>query len=144
MEFIGCDAHKKYSIFASVTEKGRVGRAVRVGHDRATFRKYLEQLPSGSPIAVESSGSWYWLIDEIEQAGHQPHLVNAGEAKRRMGKPNKTDSWMQKDWQSCFGTVRYPKCGFRRLRYGTSASCYVSVCFLWRFVQILRTAFTVR
>ena len=40
---------------------------------------------------MESSGRWYWLIDEIEQAGHEPHLVNAGEAKRRMGKPNKTD-----------------------------------------------------
>jgi transposase len=31
------------------------------------------------------------LVDEIERAGHEPHLVNAGEAKRRMGKPNKTD-----------------------------------------------------
>lgn len=90
-QFIGCDAHKKYSIFSSVTEKGRIGRATRVSHDREAFRKHLEQLPPGSPIAVESSGYWYWLVDEIERAGHQPHLVNAGEAKRRMGKPNKTD-----------------------------------------------------
>jgi transposase len=90
-QFIGCDAHKKYSIFSSVTEKGRIGRATRVSHDREAFRKHLEQLPAGSPIAVESSGHWYWLVDEIERAGHQPHLVNAGEAKRRMGKPNKTD-----------------------------------------------------
>jgi transposase len=77
--------------FSSVTEKGRIGRAVRVSHDREAFRGYLEQLPAGSPIAVESSGHWYWLVDEIERAGHEPHLVNAGEAKRRMGKPNKTD-----------------------------------------------------
>jgi transposase len=91
MQFIGCDAHKKYSVFCSVTEKGRLGRAERVGHDRGQFRKYLEQLPTGSPIAVESSGHWYWLVDEIERAGHKPHLVNASEAKRRMGKPNKTD-----------------------------------------------------
>lgn len=40
---------------------------------------------------MESSGHWYWLVDEIERAGHEPHLVNAGEAKRRMGRPNKTD-----------------------------------------------------
>lgn len=40
---------------------------------------------------MESSGHWYWLVDEMERAGHEPHLVNAGEAKRRMGKPNKTD-----------------------------------------------------
>jgi transposase len=90
-QFIGCDAHKRYSIFSSVTERGRIGRAVRVSHDREAFRGYLEQLPPCSPIAVESSGHWYWLVDEIERAGHEPHLVNAGEAKRRMGKPNKTD-----------------------------------------------------
>jgi transposase len=90
-QFIGCDAHKKYSIFSSIDEKGHIGRAVRVSHDRGAFRKHLEQLPTGSPIAVESSGHWYWLVDEIERAGHEPHLVNAGEAKRRMGKPNKTD-----------------------------------------------------
>jgi transposase len=90
-QFIGCDAHKQYSIFSSVNEKGRLGRAVRVGHDREPFRRYLDQLPAGSPIAVESSGHWYWLVDEMERAGHEPHLVNAGEAKRRMGKPNKTD-----------------------------------------------------
>ena len=89
--FIGCDAHKKYSIFSSVSETGRIGRAVRVSHDRETFRQHLGQLPAGSPLAVESSGHWYGLVDEIERAGHEPHLVNAGEAKRRMGKPNKTD-----------------------------------------------------
>lgn len=55
-QFIGCDAHKKYSIFSSVNEKGQVGRPIRVSHDRETFRKHLEQLPAGSPIAVESSG----------------------------------------------------------------------------------------
>jgi transposase len=90
-QFIGCDAHKRYSIFSSITERGQIGRPVRVSHDREAFRKHLEQLPAGSPIAVESSGHWYWLIDEVERAGHEPHLVNAGEAKRRMGKPNKTD-----------------------------------------------------
>jgi hypothetical protein len=57
-QFIGCDAHKKYSIFSSVNEKGRLGRAVRVSHDREQFRQYLDQLPTGSPIAVESSGHW--------------------------------------------------------------------------------------
>jgi hypothetical protein len=55
-QFMGYDAHKKYSIFSSITEKGQVGRAVRVTHDRDAFRKYLKQLPAGSPIAVASSG----------------------------------------------------------------------------------------
>ena len=90
-QFIGCDAHKNYSVFRSITEEGRLGPAVQVKHDREQFRSYLAQLPPGSSIAVESSGHWYWLIEEMERAGHQPRLANASEAKRRMGKSKKTD-----------------------------------------------------
>jgi hypothetical protein len=90
-QFIGRDAHKKYSTFSSVTEKGCLGRTVRVSHDREQIRQYLDQLPTGSPIAVESSGHCYWLVDETERADHEQHLVNASEAKRRMSKPNETD-----------------------------------------------------
>ena len=36
-------------------------------------------------------GNWYWLIDEMEKAGHVPKLVNAGKAKLMMGNINKTD-----------------------------------------------------
>src|SRR5579863_7389404 len=90
-QFIGCDAHKKYSVFRTVNEEGKLAPAHRVGHDREQFRAYLTQLPPASSIAVESSGHWYWLIDEMERAGHRPRLANASEAKRRMGKTKKTD-----------------------------------------------------
>jgi transposase len=90
-EYIGCDAHKKYSVFVSVNERGQFGGPVRVSHEREPYRQFLASLPAGSPIALEATGHWYWLADEIEAAGHQVHLANAGEAKRRMGKTNKTD-----------------------------------------------------
>jgi transposase len=90
-QFIGCDAHKKYSVFRAINEEGKLGPTDRVGHDREQFRAYLTQLPPASSIAVESSGHWYWLIDEMERAGHRPRLANASEAKRRMGKTKKTD-----------------------------------------------------
>jgi len=90
-QFIGCDAHKKYSVFRAINEEGRLGPAVRISHDRKQFRSYLAQLPPAASIAVESSGHWYWLIEEMERAGHQPRLTNASEAKRRMGKTKKTD-----------------------------------------------------
>ena len=90
-EYIGCDAHKKYSVFSSINELGHFGAAVRVGHGPGEMRKYLETLPSESSIAVESLGSWYWLIHEMEQAGHKPMLVHAPKAKLLMGQVNKTD-----------------------------------------------------
>ena len=83
-QFIGCDAHKKFSLFVAMNEDGEYGRAIRVGHDREVFRAFLEDLPPGSQIALETSGSYYWLVDEMERAGHRPRLAHALTAKRRM------------------------------------------------------------
>ena len=74
-QFIGCDAHKKFSVFASIDEKGDYGRTVRIGHDREVFRKYLRELPPGSQIALETSGCYYRIVDEIEQAGQRARLI---------------------------------------------------------------------
>jgi transposase len=90
-QFIGCDAHKKFSVFVAVNEKGHAGEALRVVHDRQLYREFLARLPAHSAIAVEASGSYSWLVDEMERSGHQPRLCNPHEAKRRMGLTNKTD-----------------------------------------------------
>lgn len=90
-QFIGCDAHKKFSVFASIDEKGVYGATVRVGHDREVFREYLRMLPASSPIALETSGCYYWIVDEMERAGHEPRLAHALTAKRRMEGRHKTD-----------------------------------------------------
>jgi len=55
-QFIGCDAHKKYSVFVAVDERAEASRAIRVEHDREKYRRFLEQLPAGSEIALEASG----------------------------------------------------------------------------------------
>ena len=90
-QYIGCDAHKKYSVFETINEKGNFGQSVKVPHDREMFRSYLRSLPPGSSIAVESIGNWYWLIDEMECAGHLPILTHARKAKLMLGQINKTD-----------------------------------------------------
>ena len=73
-QFIGCDAHKKFSVFVAVNEKGQAGEALRVAHDRQLYREFLERLPAHSAIAVEASGSYSWLVDEMEWSGHRPTL----------------------------------------------------------------------
>ena len=35
---------------------------------------------AGSYVAVETVGNWYWIVDEIEQAGMKPKLVHAHKA----------------------------------------------------------------
>ncbi len=88
--YVGCDAHKRYSVFAEMSENGQV-RTTRVDHERILFRYFLNSLPQGTQIAVETIGSWYWMIDEMENAGHHPILTHAGKAKLMMGQINKTD-----------------------------------------------------
>jgi len=39
-QFIGCDAHKKFSIFVAVDEKGKTSKPVRVEHTRDSLRAY--------------------------------------------------------------------------------------------------------
>src|SRR6204780_4761005 len=90
-QFIGCDAHKKFSVFVAVDENGQASQSWRAAHDREFYREFLSRLPARSQIAVEASGSYSWLVDEMERLGHHPRLANPLEAKRRMGLTNKTD-----------------------------------------------------
>src|ERR1700742_1420007 len=89
---LGCDAHKRYSVFVELFEDGKSSTPVRVEHNRESFRQYLDSLADGSEIAIESTGHWYWLVDEMERAGHIPHLAEPLEAKKRMGRSHKTDA----------------------------------------------------
>jgi len=90
-EYIGCDMHKRYSVFVAVDGSGRARPPARVANDRESLRLFLEGLEPGRPIAVETTGSWYWFLEEIERAGHVPLLAHAGKAKLMMGQLNKTD-----------------------------------------------------
>lgn len=89
--YTGDDAHKKYSVFVTVNENGKACAPERVPHDKELYRKYLTTLPPGSPIAIESVGNWYWMIEAMEQTGHKPILVHPRKAKLLMGLINKTD-----------------------------------------------------
>ena len=89
--FIGCDAHKKFSLFVALNEEGHYSPPMRILHDRELMREFLQALPAGSRIALETSGSYYWLVEEMERAGHEPQLAHALTAKRRMEGRHKTD-----------------------------------------------------
>ncbi len=92
MEYIiGCDAHKHYSQFAVLEEDHTHCKQVRVEHERGAIRAFLSEYPEGTPVALESIGNWYWIVEEIEQAGCQALLAHPAKAKAMMGNVNKTD-----------------------------------------------------
>ena len=90
-QYIGCDAHARYSIFVTMDESGKASSPIRVEHDELEIRRFLAGLPAGSPVALESSGNWYWLVRAMEESGLDPRLAHALEVKKRMPGRNKTD-----------------------------------------------------
>ena len=128
-QFIGCDAHKKFSVFVAVNEKGHASEALRVVHDHQVYREFLARLPPHSSIAVEASGSYSWLVDEMERSGHRPKLCNPLEARRRMGLTRRRTRWMLEGWPYCYATELCRKSGFRRASYAINANYSACVSF---------------
>lgn len=91
METISFDSHKRYTLCSVEDGQGRILAEGRIPHERGAIRGYLGRFTPGSTVAVETIGNWYWIVDEIEEAGMKPKLVHARKAKLMMGCVNKTD-----------------------------------------------------
>lgn len=91
MQYIAFDSHKRYT-FASV-EDHATGKIFdkRIEHERGALTQFLSSCEPGSPVAVETIGNWYWIVDEIEAAGMKPQLVHARKAKMMIASSKKTD-----------------------------------------------------
>jgi transposase len=90
-EYIAFDSHKHYTLMER--QDTQTGRTVqrRIEHKRGALCACLHECEPGGKVAVEATGNWYWIVSEIEQAGHQPLLVHPRKAKLMMGLINKTD-----------------------------------------------------
>src|SRR5215468_1261207 len=87
MQYIAFDAHKHYTLASVEREDGRLVREQQIPHERSALQGFLQGCDPGSPVAVETTGNWYWIADEIEGAGCLPQLVHARKAKLMMGMP---------------------------------------------------------
>lgn len=91
MHYIAFDSHKKYTLATVELAAGGVVAEKRIEHQRGAIRAFLSGYAAGTQVAVETIGNWYWIVDEIEQAGMVPRLVHARRAKMMMASINKTD-----------------------------------------------------
>jgi len=91
VEYIAFDCHKRYTWAVVEDEQGEILEEERIEHVPGAVREFLAGHAPGTPVAVETVGNWYWIVDEIERAGCRPRLVHAGKAKLMLGAVNKTD-----------------------------------------------------
>lgn len=73
-QFIGCDAHKKFSVFVAVNEKGQAGEALRVAHERqltaSSLRDSPRILPSRWKPVVATVGWWMRWNSRVTALGY--------------------------------------------------------------------------
>ena len=80
MVHVGVDLHKRMSQIAVLTEDGELVQR-RLANDPARLEQFFTQLPPQTPVAIEASGTWWWLVDLLERIGHQPVLSNPKQTK---------------------------------------------------------------
>jgi transposase len=90
-EYIALDAHKHYTLAERDPSRGGRARQRRIEHRPGVIRAYLSDVEVGTTVAVEATGNWYWIVDEIEAAECRPALVHPRKAKLMLGCINKTD-----------------------------------------------------
>ena len=91
MHMIAFDSHKRYTVASVQSIDGQIIKETRINHGRGSIIRFLSQWDKGSPVAVETIGNWYWIVEEIEHAKMRPRLVHARKAKLMLGMINKTD-----------------------------------------------------
>jgi hypothetical protein len=69
MPIIAFDSHKHYTQVCVENDSGDRLTEGRIGHKQGVFRAFLSGYQPGCPVTVETIGNWYWIVDEIEQAG---------------------------------------------------------------------------
>jgi transposase len=80
MVHVGVDLHRRVSQIAVLTADGELAQH-RLPNDLAQLESFFVQLPTPSPIAIEASGTRWWLVDLLERLGHQPVLSHPKETK---------------------------------------------------------------
>lgn len=90
-EYIAFDSHKHYTWMEREEVRSGKVRQRRIEHTPGAIRQALAACEASTPVALEATANWYWIVREIEQARLTPRLVHARKAKLMMGLINKTD-----------------------------------------------------
>jgi transposase len=79
MVHVGVDLHKSFSQVAVLEDSGEV-RQYRLSHDGAEVEDFFGDLPRAK-VAIEATGTWWWLVDLLEELGHEPVLSHPKQTK---------------------------------------------------------------
>jgi transposase len=76
--YVGMDVHRKRTQIAILNEDGTEVVNRNVDNGSVAMREVLEDLPQGTEVAFEAGYGWSWLLDLLQDLGHDPHLAHPG------------------------------------------------------------------
>jgi hypothetical protein len=79
MVHVGVDLHKRVSQVAVLSEEGEITQA-RFANDSEELAQFFQRIPPAK-VAIEASSTWWWLVDLLEDLGHQPFLSHPKQTK---------------------------------------------------------------
>src|SRR5437867_8127023 len=115
MVHVGVDLDKHSSQIAVLSEDGEIVQH-RLANDAARLEKFFAQLPPHTPIAIEASGTWWWLVDLLERLATTRSFRIPSRPRRSPPPASKAIASMPSASRSCFAAISCPPFGSRRRR----------------------------
>jgi transposase len=91
--YCGVDLHAKRSQVCVIDDRGEVLVNRRVANRLEEILEVLAPFGTGIPTAVESTFNWYWVVDGLQDAGHEAHLGHPLKLAMIAKAKVKTDPW---------------------------------------------------
>jgi transposase len=93
METIGIDLHRKRSRFVRMSQGGKVIEKRTIRSSAEAFREAFGGVDeSGTRVALEATGYWYWAVDVLEELGLEAHLAHPYKVRAIAESTIKTDT----------------------------------------------------
>ena len=83
--YAGIDLHSNNSVVVVLDANDREVYRKRLPNDLTVIAEALRSCGPINAIAVESTFNWYWLVDGLQEAGHDVRLVNTAAVKQYDG-----------------------------------------------------------
>jgi len=84
--YAAIDLHSNNSFLVVIDPEDRTVYSKRLRNDLQAIVGALRSCPGEiQAVAVESTYNWYWLVDGLQEAGFEVHLVNTAAVKQYEG-----------------------------------------------------------
>jgi transposase len=66
MQYVGFDAHKKYTFFTQMDASGQIRRQGKLANDRDALATFFAKIEEPARVVIEATMNWYHLYDLLE------------------------------------------------------------------------------